>query len=796
MLEAQQHARVLHQPADQGSRHVRCKEPVRSGHPAERRGEDHPGEDDRCEHQGTGTHDLRHRAETEERLQRNQQAHADGEEQTDVVRFQPLRFHDTGESVAHHRHQQDGSEHVRVHVPGAAEQQRHLHHGLGFDKHEARTQEQGPQVQTRLGHGGAGIGVGLAFRAEVVDRPQHNRQAEHEGHAAPGECRDTRLAHVQERPVVVGGPEVPFRILDAGAAQRQPCGALHHFNVDQVADVLGRPVGLRGGGGAEAAGQLLAHAGSARYPEGRAIREELSQWGNRLFRSADEHTATTERELAFQWKGRTFGMRRVDQHHGFRVELFVQHFLEPGHDPALAEEVVHRGHARGLQHPFHIGKRFRTEQEAFQADTAVARVQHQRIDQCEDHEVVRSALGFAEEVASIVEVAHDARIVVGAVRVVLLPELLDDRVDVDGIDDGVRPAPVERPGQVVARSGTDHEDALELRPGFHFTLEKVRQVVRGLCRHAEFEHPLMPDQVRGEGLRVWVEIDPVVRTPSGLARSLILFGKDAVERSRHRHHQHQHQGGDWQKRAYRLLGRTVAVQEIHEADGRHRQPQRRRQLELRTGCERGDTEQATEQVGRVAVRAVGHPVESPAHLLTRAHQNRPHQQVEDSGNHFHRHRELQFPGYPGFGAEEHHFALAAFTHDGHLGELVLVRFQERSGRDGQQQQVGREGNVVRRATGQQAAHRHSDETRQQHGVREERQKHHMCGEPADTDKFEKQHQGTDQEKVPCGSGSNHAGLGREVGAHQLEYGTGSASGRWKNQSGTESCKPRLAPGWR
>ena len=62
--------------------------------------------------------------------------------------------------------------------------------------------------------------------------------------------------------------------------------------------------------------------------------------------------------------------------------------LQARHDPSLPEIVVHHEHAAGLEPAPHIVHRLLREQIAFEADVAVAAVQHQRVDQRVDDQVV------------------------------------------------------------------------------------------------------------------------------------------------------------------------------------------------------------------------------------------------------------------------------------------------------------------------------------------------------------------------------------------------------------------------
>ena len=62
--------------------------------------------------------------------------------------------------------------------------------------------------------------------------------------------------------------------------------------------------------------------------------------------------------------------------------------LQPRDDPALAEVVVHDEHAAWLQPLADVLERLRREQVTFQPDVAVAAVEHERVDERVDDQVV------------------------------------------------------------------------------------------------------------------------------------------------------------------------------------------------------------------------------------------------------------------------------------------------------------------------------------------------------------------------------------------------------------------------
>ena len=134
----------------------------------------------------------------------------------------------------------------------------------------------------------------------------------------------------------------------------------------------------------------------------------------------------------------------------------------------------------GLQALPHVVERLLGEQVALEPDVAVAAVQDERIDQRVDDQVVL-LVGRLQEVAAVVQVHDDARIVVGAVGMIALAEALDHRIDLDRVD--ARGAPREGAADVVARAGADDQHLAERRPPA-VAIEQVRQRVGGRTPHA------------------------------------------------------------------------------------------------------------------------------------------------------------------------------------------------------------------------------------------------------------------------------------------------------------------------
>ena len=144
--EAEHHRAIFGQSAQHGAGDVEPEGAVRLAGAAERDGEDHRGEQDRGEYQQARLyHEIG--GEAQERIERNHGVHDQRRAQAGVVGPECLRLADPDEEIGDQDHHQDGKEHDRIDHPGAAEQQRHMDHRLGFDQHEAGAQEEHASVE-------------------------------------------------------------------------------------------------------------------------------------------------------------------------------------------------------------------------------------------------------------------------------------------------------------------------------------------------------------------------------------------------------------------------------------------------------------------------------------------------------------------------------------------------------------------------------------------------------------------------------------------------------------------------
>ena len=155
------------------------------------------------------------------------------------------------------------------------------------------------------------------------------------------------------------------------------------------------------------------------------------------------------------------GMRRHGQDDGRSSESVVGQGRQAADEPAVPVRVVHDEDAVWLQVRLHVANRLLGKQVAFEPDARVARMQRERIDErIHDHVVFHAAL--AEESSAVGQVDTDARIAVGLVGMLESSDVVDHRVDLDGID--VLHAVGEGCRDVIARAGADDQDIVERPP--------------------------------------------------------------------------------------------------------------------------------------------------------------------------------------------------------------------------------------------------------------------------------------------------------------------------------------------
>ena len=167
--------------------------------------------------------------------------------------------------------------------------------------------------------------------------------------------------------------------------------------------------------------------------------------------------------------------RQVEDDRVLGPEGLLEHRVQAIDNPSLAEVVVHDEHPAGPETLADVGERLRREQIALEPDVAVAAVEHERIDERVDDQVVL-LVRRPQVVPAIVQMHDHAGIRVGVVRMIAPTEPVNHRVDLDRID--ARRAPLQGAADVVARPRADHED---LGEGWTagVAIEQMWQRVRG-----------------------------------------------------------------------------------------------------------------------------------------------------------------------------------------------------------------------------------------------------------------------------------------------------------------------------
>ena len=140
------------------------------------------------------------------------------------------------------------------------------------------------------------------------------------------------------------------------------------------------------------------------------------------------------------------------------AEYLIEGACESVDEPRLAVVVVHREHAIVRQVIAGGGDGFLREQVRLETQLACAGDKGERVGQGEQDEVVLRVVA-RQEGTSVIDVDRHAGVVIRLIRVDLAADLLDSRIDLDGID-MLRPAG-ERERDVGSGARTDNEDVVQ-----------------------------------------------------------------------------------------------------------------------------------------------------------------------------------------------------------------------------------------------------------------------------------------------------------------------------------------------
>src|SRR5262249_40439645 len=160
----------------------------------------------------------------------------------------------------------------------------------------------------------------------------------------------------------------------------------------------------------------------------------------------------------------------------------------------------------------HILKGFTREQKTLEADIAVAAMQYQRIDEGINNQVVLPRCR-AQEIAAIIQMNFNARVLVRLIGMVLFSETIYGRIDLDGVD--MLGSPLERAADVVTRSCSDYQD-IGKRRSARVSIQQVGQRI-SRKRLVTRNHLLVIDQIYRQREVCVLKINSVIRRP-GLLR--------------------------------------------------------------------------------------------------------------------------------------------------------------------------------------------------------------------------------------------------------------------------------------
>ena len=122
--------------------------------------------------------------------------------------------------------------------------------------------------------------------------------------------------------------------------------------------------------------------------------------------------------------------------------------------PALSKIVVDYEGAVRLEVALDVFERLTSEQKTLEANIAVAAMQHERVDQRIDNQIVLP-IARTQKVAAVVQVNLNALVLVRMVRMVLSSQAIDGRIDLDCVN--MLSAPLQGPTDIITRTSADDQ---------------------------------------------------------------------------------------------------------------------------------------------------------------------------------------------------------------------------------------------------------------------------------------------------------------------------------------------------
>ncbi len=304
-------------------------------------------------------------------------------------------------------------------------------------------------------------------------------------------------------------------------------------------------------------------------------------------------------------------------------------------EPALAVRVVHDEDAVGLQMRSHILNRLLGKQVAFQPDAGIARMQRKRIDErVHDQVVLRTRL--AKKSSAVGQVDTDAGIAVGLVGVLLSSDLVDHGVDLDGVH--MLDAIGESRGDVVARAGTDDQDVVE-RLAACIAIHQVRGIV-ACAEEIDALHILVAHIVDIDREVPLLKADLVIGRPGDVGNGPGRVSWPVCPGDQ----------ADGSESAERVEDAAL-WNEVNCQCKDDREPQVSREAEERDQCEDRDSQQASEDVGRVGEDPIRDDCKSAPDFLAESEEQKRDQSEEVAGQDLDRNHPSRGVFEPNVGAE-------------------------------------------------------------------------------------------------------------------------------------------------
>ena len=333
----------------------------------------------------------------------------------------------------------------------------------------------------------------------------------------------------------------------------------------------------------------------------------------------------------------------------------------------------------------------------------------ERVGDRVEHEIV-ALLGVVQERPSVLDVHGDAGVLVRAVGVVVATESVQQGIDLDGID--VPGAPRERDRDVVPTPRPDDQHVgqrVVRRMPVRLEPERLGRL-HDVERHDPLVRPAVHADRHASVIRRRPRRDAVVGRPSGLR------GERQDPEDDQRGSEHPHLRDAWSNHD-------------HEDPGGDHAPDERRRLQEGEHGERGDPEDAPQDVPPIRLERFEAHEDTTDAFGDRGH-DQEHEQEDDAE------REPLGQGRPPEGADELQATCDAPSLDREDGEEQDERGEQE--REPPEQIASR--------PGAEEPDPDAEEAREQHEIREEREVDDVGAAPSDQPELDEEHQEAQQEQ--------------------------------------------------